>query len=275
MIPLSRLLFPNSKNIGKHRVSLVLVEALYAIKSLDVLVLSRVTRSNSIGSQTNLNSSLPNPIKSNLDIPVPPKIPAHQQQVLETSYTPSKRTGPTFVYRFYCRGENDTYAYKLNLESALNDALLYFLSEYMTRIEPELYLKRIELKRTPVQFRKDGLCASGAAGNKSYSRDGSDRIKIKKRNKSTGSDEHSINHAKLFALTMNKTARNTSLGKLISTQKISSEQHLNQYVVNNLSSNLFDQRNCQETIEYFRENISSFRFVDVFYLWFYVLKFKF
>jgi hypothetical protein len=81
MIPLSRLLFPNSKNIGKHRVSLVLVEALYAVKSLDVLVLSRVTRSNSIGSQTNLNNSLPNPTKSNLDMPMLPKIPQHQHQV--------------------------------------------------------------------------------------------------------------------------------------------------------------------------------------------------
>ncbi len=152
MIPLSRILFHNSK-IGKHRVSLVLVEALYAIKSLSVLVQSRVTRSNSIGSQTNLNQLPPsNKLINNIS--------SHSntlQQVLETSYVPSKKTGPTFVYRFYCRGENDTNAYKLSLESALNNALLFFLSEYLTKIGPELYMKQIQLSKSPVQFRKYGF----------------------------------------------------------------------------------------------------------------------
>lgn len=50
-ILLTRIFFTNSKNsrIGKHNVSLVLVEALYAIKGLDYLVSSKITRSNSIG----------------------------------------------------------------------------------------------------------------------------------------------------------------------------------------------------------------------------------
>jgi hypothetical protein len=74
MILLSRILFYNSKNIriGKHAVSLVLVEALYAVKSLDVLVLSRVTRSNSIGA----NSA-----------GAPKNIEPTNNQILETSYT--------------------------------------------------------------------------------------------------------------------------------------------------------------------------------------------
>ena len=74
MILLSRILFYNSKNIriGKHAVSIVLVEALYAVKSLDVLVLSRVTRSNSIGA----NSA-----------GAPKNIEPTSNQILETSYT--------------------------------------------------------------------------------------------------------------------------------------------------------------------------------------------
>lgn len=96
---------------------------------------------------------------------------------------PSKQTGPTFVFRFYCRGENDTNAYKASLKAALNDALLYFLSEFMTRIEPELYLKQIQLNKSPAQFRKYGF-------NEGHSlkahRDANERIKIKKRHKSTG-----------------------------------------------------------------------------------------
>lgn len=188
MIPLSRILFHNSKNIGKHRVSLVLVEALYAIKSLDMLVNSRVTRSNSIGSQTNLNSSVSSgKLQSHLRMA---KVSqgyndmSKTQQVLETSYVHSTQTGPTFVYRFYCRGENDTNAYMQSLEAALNDALLYFLSEYMTKIEPELYLKQIELSKSPAQFRKYGFNA--IYHNKSYQRENTEKVKVKKRHKSTG-----------------------------------------------------------------------------------------
>ena len=82
----------------------------------------------------------------------------------------------------------------------------------------------------------------------------------------TGSDEQSIDHAKLFALTMNKTARDTSLGELISAQKIKSEEHLNQFILSNLNGNLFDHRDFQETIEYLRENMSTssrFNFTEI------------
>ena len=58
-IPLTRIFFHNSKNnrIGKHNVSLVLVESLYAIKGLDYLVSSKITRSNSIGTTGSSSSS--------------------------------------------------------------------------------------------------------------------------------------------------------------------------------------------------------------------------
>ena len=58
-IPLTRIFFHNSKNnrIGKHNVSLVLVESLYAIKGLDYLVSSKITRSNSIGTTGSSASS--------------------------------------------------------------------------------------------------------------------------------------------------------------------------------------------------------------------------
>ncbi len=59
---------------------------------------------------------------------------------------------------------------------------------------------------------------------------------------------------------MNKTARLSNLGKLITSQNIASEAQLNQYVLNNLTNNLFDHRDYQETIEYFRENIRSFKY---------------
>jgi len=188
MIPLSRILFHNSK-IGKHRVSLVLVEALYAIKSLNVLVQSRVTRSNSIGSQTNLNLAPSAILKNNVS-----NHSAKLHQVMETSYMPSKQTGPTFVYRFYCRGENDTYAYKLSLESALNNALLFFISEYLTKIGPELYMKQIQLSNSPVQFRKYGFNAVNYPAA-SMTRD---------ENSSTAQQQQQGNGVRIFKVTTDK-----------------------------------------------------------------------
>lgn len=57
-ILLTRIFFHNSKNnrIGKHNVSLVLVEALYAVKGLEFLVSSKITRSNSIGTTSSSNT---------------------------------------------------------------------------------------------------------------------------------------------------------------------------------------------------------------------------
>ena len=264
MILLSRILFQNSKNIriGKHTVSLVLVEAMYAVKSLDLVPESnRVARSNSIGGQSGLTSAHVSSLSAkssnylHLQMQQPTEKQQQQQLLLHTPSLQSKQTGPTFVFRFYCRGENDTNAYKASLKGALNEALLYFLSEYMTKIEPELYLKQINLNKTPAQFRKYGFVEAGLV--KDINRE--DRIKDKKRHKSTGSDEHAhVSHTNLFSLIMNKTARDTAVGKLITKQKISSESQLNQFVMSNLSNNLFDHRDYQETIEYFRETLKAF-----------------
>ncbi len=59
---------------------------------------------------------------------------------------------------------------------------------------------------------------------------------------------------------MNKTARQSNLGKLILSNNIIDEAQLDQFVLNNLANNLFDHRDYQETIEYFRENIRSSKF---------------
>lgn len=91
-----------------------------------------------------------------------------QKQVIETSYLQSNLTGPTFVFRFYCRGENDTNSYRESLKMALNEALLYFLSEYLTHIDCELYLNPIELKRSPATFRRIGFELLPLANKKKY-----------------------------------------------------------------------------------------------------------
>jgi hypothetical protein len=179
-ILLTRIFFHNSKNIriGKHGVNLVLVEALYSLKGLKCHQSSKLTRSNSIG--------------SNAKQPPVPQQQQHQQQqqqqpsgqhqqpdnqVLESPYTQARKSGPAFVFRFYCRGDNDINVYKLSLKSALNDALTCFLSEYLTRIDPEMYLKKIKLKKNPAMFRlSEGV-------------DVEERLsKNRKRHKSTGNE---------------------------------------------------------------------------------------
>ena len=79
IILLTRLLFHNSKNIriGKHSVSLVLVEALYAVRGLEYLVSSRITRSNSTGS-----NNLPQPQPQVQAQPAKPK--CSQQTPVDT-----------------------------------------------------------------------------------------------------------------------------------------------------------------------------------------------
>ena len=210
MILLSRIFFhKNQSTIGRTAVPLVLVEAFYAIKGLDCLVKSRVTRPFNAAQGSQQSSQT--------------------QPVLETCYKPSKFTGPTFVFRFYCRGENDIHAYQQSLKTALNDALLYFLSEYFTRVEPELYAKAMELKRTPVAFR---------------------RPIARQRHKSTNSSGES--HDDIY---MNRSARDTNLGKLIQSNV---DKQLTQYVLTNFTNNLFDHRDYQDTIEYFREQLKNF-----------------
>ena len=57
---------------------------------------------------------------------------------------------------------------------------------------------------------------------------------------------------------MNRTARETKLGRLLCSQQITNESELALFVANNFSNNLFDYRDYEDTIEYFRENIKSF-----------------
>jgi hypothetical protein len=267
MILLSRILFHNSKNIciGKHTVSLVLVEALYAIKSLDVLVLSRITRSNSIGANNTTPTTTTTPTSNNnLSKPVPNQ---QSNQILETSLTQSRSTGPTFVFRFYCRGDNDTNAYKASLKTALNDSLLYFFSEYITRIDPELYLKKMRLNKTPAQFRKCRFQQIDSALAASTTNSSNNSKTAKKRHKSTGNcgNEYTSsvttdvnNETEELTLFMNKTALGTELGKLINKHEITTENQFNVFTLNNFNNILFDHKNYEDTIEYFRESIRAF-----------------
>ena len=170
------------------------------------------------------------------------------------SYPKSKLTGPTFVYRFYCRGENDTNSYKSSLKSALNDALLYFFSEYVTKIEPEIYLKKIGLSKVPAQFRKCRFQVDSTTPTTPNKQ--SECKRTKKRHKSTGNcgDENPNigQDTEELSLNMNKTALGTNLGRIISKQPIATESQLNAFTINNFNSNLFDHRDYEDTIEYFR-----------------------
>lgn len=83
MLLISRIFFQNlkSKRIGKQNVSLVLVEALYSIKCL-YLISNKVTRSNSMCASS---------------IKYTPETHGDKK---------SRQLGPTFLFRFYCRGDN-------------------------------------------------------------------------------------------------------------------------------------------------------------------------
>ena len=158
-------------------------------------------------------------------------------------------------FRFYCRGENDTNSYKASLKSALNDALLYFFSEYVTKIEPENYLKRIGLAKMPAQFRKCRFQVDTTTPTTTNKQ--SECKRTKKRHKSTGNcgddNPSSIgNDAEELSLHMNKTAIGTKLGKTILKQQIATESQFNLFTMNNFNSNLFDHRDYEDTIEYFR-----------------------
>lgn len=215
MILISRIFFQNSKSnrFGKQNVSLILVEAMYSVRGLD-LASSKVTRSNSMGASTI-------------------KFPQ------ETSERKNRQIGPTFVFRFYCRGENTEITnYKLSIKTALNDALVYFLSDYVTKIDSCEFVKKINLKRRPAKFRiHEDL----------------NTTKIhRKRHKSTGATE--LNTNKQF-LGMNKTARDSKLGRLLTAQKIIDLNQFNSFVLNNFSHNLFDHKDYEDTLQYFKEPI--------------------
>lgn len=61
-----------------------------------------------------------------------------------------------------------------------------------------------------------------------------------------------------FSLKMNKSAHHTKLGRMLLAEKITQESQLNSFIVSNFNSNLFDFRDYEDTIEYFREPIKIF-----------------
>ena len=94
-------------------------------------------------------------------------------------------------------------------------------------------------------------------------------IRVKKRHKSMGSEDcsKSWHHNSLSqhlspVVNMNKSARLTSLGRMLTFQMASStvlnETQLGYFILNNFASNLFDPRDYEETVEYFREPIKLF-----------------
>jgi hypothetical protein len=248
MILLNRILFHSSKNKGFGKpVSLVLVEALYSLKGLEYLVSSRIARSNSIGTSSNVQS-----VSFNRQNSQP------QQKVSEKCHSAKqKQAGPTFVFRFYCRGENDTNVYKESLKSALNDALLHFLSEYLTKIEPEFYLKSVLLKKSPHLFR--------AYLQRDKVRNESEHLNnIRKRHKSMGTKWQSTEIDNNYKLVLNKTATQTKIGHILTEENIVDESQFNLFVLRNFKSNLFDPRDYQEVIQYFREPIRAFDYSKIF-----------
>ncbi|CAF0823180.1 unnamed protein product [Brachionus calyciflorus] len=224
MLLISRIFFQNlkSKRIGKQNVSLVLVEALYSIKGLD-LISNKVTRSNSMGASS---------IKYT---------PEHGDKK-------SRQLGPTFLFRFYCRGDNpEIVNYKQSLKLALNDALVYFLSDLITKIDPGEYLKKIMLKRQAARFSIADTDLNVTRLNR-------------KRHKSTGANE--LNSKKHF-LRMNKTARESQLGRLLAMQKISDSAQLNNFVMANFTLNLFDYKDYEDTFLYFKETCKILNFLNI------------
>ncbi|CAF0898997.1 unnamed protein product [Brachionus calyciflorus] len=212
-----------SKRIGKQNVSLVLVEALYSIKGLD-LISNKVTKSNSMGT-----SSIKHTPETHGD-------------------KKSRQLGPTFLFRFYGGGDNpEIINYKQSLKLALNDALVYFLSDLINKIDSGDYSQKIMLKRT-------AACFSIAYTDLNVTR------LNRKRNKSTGANE--LNSKKQF-LKMNKTAPESQLGRLLTMQKLKDSAQLNNFVMANFTLNLFDYKNYEDTFIYFKETRKILNFLNI------------
>ena len=167
------------------------------------------------------------------------------------------------MFRFYCRGEGSDFAiYKHSLKTALNDALLLFLSDYMTRIDSTVYMRRIDLKRKPPTFRvinkqtnidsttsmtssansnmvSKMMSVSGTSGS-AQQLDEQEKLKLRKRHKSTGHEAYSYsrgnqvnstNDSSTCVLKMNKSALETKLGQVLSAQNIRDDNQLNAFII--------------------------------------------
>lgn len=272
----------------------------------------------------------------------------HQQQ--QQQQQKRRIIGPTFLFKFYCRGanENDVNQYKTSLRNALNDALLIFLSEYITHIDADSYTKLIEFTDSPVEFRNTlplPLPLSSSSSTTLISNQQQQQqlqenqhqhhqqqqqqqapTRTKMRFKSAGNEQpHAATSTSTSAfgsssvsstsstssawstsfvslIHMNKTALATKLGEQLANQQAlsssltlsssssssllllnapaantatnsadesvshhlqepatskshshNSSQDLYMFIMNNIKNNLFDHRDYQDTIEYFRE----------------------
>jgi hypothetical protein len=67
-----------------------------------------------------------------------------------------------------------------------------------------------------------------------------------------------------YKLVMNKTATHTRIGHILTEENIVDESQFNLFVLRNLKNNLFDPRDYQEVIQYFREPIRAFDYSKIF-----------
>ena len=130
-ILLSRIFPHNSKcRIGKHTsLSLSLVECVYVPKGFDKIIKSTI-----IKPQTT----------------TPP-----QQSHIETLVSKCMKFGPTIGFKYYSRGENEQNSMQGSLKQAINQALLIFFCDYLTKVDSEFYMKKIELNSIPTKIRQN------------------------------------------------------------------------------------------------------------------------
>ena len=128
-ILLSRIFPHNSKcRIGKHTLlPLSLIECVYAPKGLDKIIKSRIVKSQS-----------------------PP-----QQHAIESIISKCSRGGPTIGFKYYSRGEHEHETIQVSLKQAINQALLIFFCDYLTKIDSEFYTKCIILNENPTRIRQN------------------------------------------------------------------------------------------------------------------------
>ena len=131
----------------------------------------------------------------------------------------------------------------------------------MTRVDASLYMKRIDLKKKPPAFRViqnyakqtseigpttvttttttgDTVSSSSRDATAAFQQqliDDDERMKLRKRHKSTGhvaytSDSRSTSAVSTCVLKMNKSALKTRLGRLLLSQNIRDENQLNAFI---------------------------------------------
>lgn len=138
----------------------------------------------------------------------------------------------------------------------MNDALLLFLSEYITHIDPSVYLKPFDLKRKTPTFRVIQAISSAAlTANKEATKsdgkhahvDDQEKLLLRKRHKSTGHeayttaavtsaesdsmDQLSNKGSQMSVLKLNKAALQTKLGHLLASLSIRDENQLNSFIL--------------------------------------------